>query len=325
MRNVRRASVIVPTLAPGGLGERRARQHEADRSVDPTVKLGFPEHWNNPDVRGALYAMHRRTCAYCGCYLPRNDRGDVEHFRPKARVDDDLGHGGYWWVAYNFDNYLLSCSTCNSVRKGNWFPLRPRSRRVTYDTRSKLPHEARVLFDPTIDSVEKYLRAEWEEELCPIRAQGGLAGVIRKQVEGTLKLFKINTDPDLVKERIAIRDTVLDAIDDGHPERVNKLAIRYSPHSLVAKQLLLDRAPAHLPTPEDELRWLLSDIVKTLDITLKLKNIEPEEIQRRKVDELLWSLAVIWCDPPVVTAKAVEDFLTREGILEDVREFYDQL
>jgi hypothetical protein len=38
--------------------------------------------WNNPDVRGALVAMHGRACAYCQEHLPEGDRGDVEHFRP---------------------------------------------------------------------------------------------------------------------------------------------------------------------------------------------------------------------------------------------------
>ena len=49
---------------------------------------------------GALYAMQGRVCAYCEQKLPESDRGDVEHFRPKSL---------YRWLAYAFENYLLSC------------------------------------------------------------------------------------------------------------------------------------------------------------------------------------------------------------------------
>ena len=55
------------------------------------------------------------------CLRCHNDRGDVEHFRPKSAVLDDPLHGGYWWLAYDFQNYLLSCSLCNRVRKKTRF------------------------------------------------------------------------------------------------------------------------------------------------------------------------------------------------------------
>src|SRR4051812_48090884 len=113
MRSIRRARVRVPTLAPGGTGRNKAAQNLAARKVDGNAELTFPDHWNESDVRGALYAAQGKVCAYCGCLLPRNDRGDVDHFRPKSRLRDDPSHGGDWWLAYVFDNYLLSCSTCN--------------------------------------------------------------------------------------------------------------------------------------------------------------------------------------------------------------------
>jgi hypothetical protein len=31
---------------------------------------------------------------------------------------------GYWWLAYDWSNYLLSCEVCNRVWKGNLFPIR---------------------------------------------------------------------------------------------------------------------------------------------------------------------------------------------------------
>jgi hypothetical protein len=64
-------------------------------------------------------------------------KGDVEHYRPKGRVDrlvvgpdgkakppEPLFTSGYHWLAYSWSNYILTCNTCNSVHKQNYFPLK---------------------------------------------------------------------------------------------------------------------------------------------------------------------------------------------------------
>src|SRR6266481_3442684 len=108
MRQVVRPEVRLPTLI-----EIEVKHGEGWKATG----VGGPPDglWNNPDVRGALYAMHGRACAYCEQHLPENDRGDVEHFRPESL---------YRWLAYAFDNYLLSCSICNRTLKRDRFPLR---------------------------------------------------------------------------------------------------------------------------------------------------------------------------------------------------------
>jgi hypothetical protein len=69
--------------------------------------------------------------------------GDVEHYRPKNAVWslnepgeelEDLVNvrgrkfnkdfdSGYWWLAYSWDNYLVSCPTCNQKWKSALFPI----------------------------------------------------------------------------------------------------------------------------------------------------------------------------------------------------------
>jgi uncharacterized protein (TIGR02646 family) len=320
-----RTGIAVPMLAEGGLGHRRGRQNERDREQNPVAKISFPDFWNETDVRGALYAMQGTTCAYCGCNLPANDRGDVEHFRPKTEVYGDPTHGGYWWLAYSFQNYLLSCSLCNRVRKQTRFPLRPRGTRTTYITRRNLSREARVLLDPSLDPIEEWLDVDWQNLLCPIQPIEGLCGAALRQVEGTLKLFKINVNPKLVKQRMRVRDHVLEALNNGRENQLSKMASRYSQHSLVVKRLLEDVAPRTLPTPEQELRWLIEDILEILDLTLDLDQTNPGEIQQREIDELLWSLAVLWRAPPAGRSADVENILNAAGIINDIQIFYDAL
>ncbi|MEM7205292.1 MAG: hypothetical protein AAF628_33865 [Planctomycetota bacterium] len=53
-------------------------------------------------------------CAYCEAPSQAVAHGDVEHYRPKSI---------YWWLAYNYDNYLVSCQLCNQKFKSNNFPV----------------------------------------------------------------------------------------------------------------------------------------------------------------------------------------------------------
>ncbi len=53
-------------------------------------------------------------CAYCEAPTSVVAYGDVEHFRPKSV---------YWWLAYCYENYLVSCQLCNQKYKGAKFPI----------------------------------------------------------------------------------------------------------------------------------------------------------------------------------------------------------
>ena len=328
MRSIRRARARVPTLAPGGVGWGRAAQDLAARKVDGNVELPFPEHWNESDVRGALYAAQGKVCAYCGSHLPRNDRGDIDHFRPKSCPRDDPFHGGYWWLAYVFDNYLLSCSTCNRIYKSNQFPLRPRARWITFHNRARLVREARLLLDPARDPIEQWLRVDWRKPLCPIHPAERLSSTARSQVSETLEVFHINKDPRLVRQRMKVVDAVDKDIKDGRITRARIRAIRYRAHSLIARQILIDKgeesAPCEealrLPTPQEELRWLLSSRLGDLDLALRLLEVHgPDKRAEQEKEEALWSLATLWCDPPGGTRAEVEAFLMENEVLDPVR------
>lgn len=86
-------------------------------------------------------------CVYCEEDIFRNQTGDIEHFRPIAKVEDETGrairirvrgrgrdHPGYYWLAYDWRNLLASCILCNRpskkhsggrlIGKRNLFPVR---------------------------------------------------------------------------------------------------------------------------------------------------------------------------------------------------------
>jgi hypothetical protein len=59
----------------------------------------------------------------------------VDHWRPKSSSRQALGQArvwpGYYWLAYSWDNLLLSCAFCNS-NKSDLFPLGDPSKRALH-------------------------------------------------------------------------------------------------------------------------------------------------------------------------------------------------
>lgn len=101
----------------------------------------FPDHWGKHKHLFIL-PQHDGKCAYCEVSVIAGMPGDVEHFRPKsfcqplskAKSNDDYAgkppyrrsgpkSAGYWWLAYDWSNYLLACNRCNSLWKKNQFPV----------------------------------------------------------------------------------------------------------------------------------------------------------------------------------------------------------
>lgn len=113
--------------------ETRALQDAIDRGESVTFKESLykrcKEFWFGDD------SPFHGKCAYCECDIKDFQHGDVEHFRPKGGVTDQLdraiNHPGYYWLAYDWQNLLPSCVACNQpmsvkgqkIGKHNRFPV----------------------------------------------------------------------------------------------------------------------------------------------------------------------------------------------------------
>ena len=52
--------------------------------------------WSDNAVKGFLYESQNHKCCYCERQRDKREM-DVEHFRPKAKVEENSKHPGYWW------------------------------------------------------------------------------------------------------------------------------------------------------------------------------------------------------------------------------------
>lgn len=183
MRSVRRQDVAAPpTLTEAdGPGERElkaVRAHRSDAAKrDKTYDFKAYKH---DDVKAALEKLFHGKCAYCETAYASTAPVDVEHFRPKAAVEDAPGHPGYWWLAMAWDNLLPSCIDCNrrrrqatptnttsladlnaravlSTGKKDAFPILANGHRAA-DEGADLAAEQALLLDPTRDNPAAHLR-----------------------------------------------------------------------------------------------------------------------------------------------------------------------
>lgn len=104
------------------------------------------------ELKDSLVKLSHGKCWYCESRQERSF-SDVDHFRPKKAVKEAPNHTGYWWLAFDYHNFRLSCQLCNRLYKeggkGNHFPLIDESCRV-YDSTHELSDEKPLLLDPTI-------------------------------------------------------------------------------------------------------------------------------------------------------------------------------
>lgn len=131
---VRTLSSSAPNKAP-----KKARAKTPKRA--PKVQPAIEPVWRQQSFKTLFATAQHNKCAYCEMPLTATYHGDVEHYRPIAKVealtagerDDTQGEPkrsvlgrevGYDWLAYTWSNYLLACSKCNAVWKRNQFPIR---------------------------------------------------------------------------------------------------------------------------------------------------------------------------------------------------------
>lgn len=136
-----------------------------------------------------------KKCAYCESRFGAVTPGDIEHYRPKSSIHTGAAElkPGYYWLAGDWENLLLSCPHCNRVRnhevpgqsqnillgKGSQFPLSDESKRVRkHDGDVTSESSSRLLLNPSVDRPEEHLSFD---EAGLVRPKlGGTQGAIGK-------------------------------------------------------------------------------------------------------------------------------------------------
>ncbi|MBX9402340.1 hypothetical protein K4L06_13580 [Lysobacter sp. BMK333-48F3] len=219
MRYVDRRGVAPPAslTRSDGAGARelkRARGHYRDKSAGSFAFAAY----KGADVAEAMRSLFAGKCAYCESFHSASSPTDVEHYRPKAGVEGDAAHRGYWWLAADWSNLLPSCALCNrrnglriaqpgmgraevsalapvTVGKGNLFPIR--GRRAS-GPRGDCEAEDPLLIDPTRRDPARHL--EWPQDKLSLLAPRFDGREPDPYGRATIDVLGLNRQ-DLVEER----------------------------------------------------------------------------------------------------------------------------
>lgn len=142
-------------------------------------------------------------CAYCEAPVRVDQHGDIEHWRPKRAVSDLEGkpveHPGYYWLAYDWTNLLLSCITCNQKWKRTRFPVKGQHASQPGAESDEQP----LLLNPLSDDPEQHLYVD----------RSGVMIARTDRGKASITVCGLNRE-ELVKERL-YHTVVIGALIEG--------------------------------------------------------------------------------------------------------------
>jgi uncharacterized protein (TIGR02646 family) len=118
-----------------------------------------PGIYGNKEVKEKLIQLQGYKCCFCEAKIGHISYGDVEHFRPKGgwvQNDEEINKPGYYWLAYEWENLLLSCQLCNQRYKKNYFPLINEAERALNHNFS-ISDELPEFIHPANDNPEEFI------------------------------------------------------------------------------------------------------------------------------------------------------------------------
>jgi hypothetical protein len=211
-----------------------AKRSSSKPKAKPPEK--FPAAWSN--FKADLSKAQYRKCAFCEGFAIGQGFGDVEHFAPKAELealgDDETTWGierenlaivtgrtpvavsqtGYWWLAYDWDNYILACTICNQQWKRAIFPIK--------EARTRPPAQG--------DAETIYLLHPFRGEAPKDHLESGPLGEVKAKNNGgavspygreTIRTLGLDR-PSLREQRRSIASKThkkIDALTDATPAR----------------------------------------------------------------------------------------------------------
>lgn len=200
-------------------------------------KFNEPDGQNSwSEIKPVFMRLQYNKCAFCDRQLSGLPQGriehDVEHFRPKNKVKNwtprknfssrfPLGaatNKGYHLLAYNIFNYATSCKPCNTVLKGNYFPIASQ-RVMDSDDFEKLRLEMPYLIYPISDFDDDPEDLITYQGILPIPKYR--RGHKHQRARVTIDFFALDTRDDLLRLRAEIIRNIWVAFRALENHRIN--------------------------------------------------------------------------------------------------------
>ncbi|GAB3791854.1 hypothetical protein GCM10028819_00990 [Spirosoma humi] len=190
-------------------------QAQRQKALAEKATHNFSSYHYRDSTIETLRKIYKYKCGYCETHESAGASLRVDHFRPKAGVKDVPNHEGYYWLAYEWSNLILSCEKCNG-RKLHSFPLQNEANRVSKpDLDSKgfptndccradksiLLAEHPLLLNPELDDPDKHL----------IFRPNGTVDSKTERGKKSIELYFLERD-ELIKNRKNMTDDIIEKL-----------------------------------------------------------------------------------------------------------------
>lgn len=154
-------------------------------------------------LKDAFLLVADGRCPICGSDLSRYS--DIDHYYPKKR---------YWWMAYEYENYLILCEPCNSSAKRTHFPFgRIKLEESTQSTFIPL------LINPIYEDIFSYFELEFitRRKLCFVKPSKKLVkdSIEYQKAIATINIYdlnnkrvKANSSKKAIKPKTKLRSSI---------------------------------------------------------------------------------------------------------------------
>ena len=157
--------------------------------------------WTDDRIRDWLLAQFSNKCWYTEAKESISPI-HVDHYRPKGRLRVDYadeGVEGYWWLAFDWNNYRIAGWLINS-KKNDVFPILHGSRALPGDAAS-LELECPVLIDPRREEARLISYEKQDEEVCIAVRAAGIDATDGFRVDKTIEVLGLNIRVKLNQKR----------------------------------------------------------------------------------------------------------------------------
>jgi hypothetical protein len=191
-------------------------QEETQKAIDSVAKGEKPivneKLYKRESIKKSYFvskgAPFYGRCAYCESPIKDNQYPQVEHFRPKAGIKDENGkvinfkdengndtgepHLGYYWLAYDWCNLLVSCQVCNNL-KSTIFPVVGQHAQSPNDEVNEKPLLINPISDLEEDNPENHLTVK-----------DGTIYEVNESIRGRMciETFKLNGRDGILESRV---------------------------------------------------------------------------------------------------------------------------
>lgn len=161
-------------------------------------------HWRDAGLLDYLKTLSDGKCWYTEAKFTA-EYPQLEHFRPKSHARNENWvkcHEGYWWLAFDLENYRLSKPMPNA-KKGTYFPLRERVMAVCTPGVA-VTRESPMFLDPTNEGDAELIsfNSHGQPEPCS-EPPVDLDDWDRQRIEFSIKRYGLD-DAELCDQRKAL-------------------------------------------------------------------------------------------------------------------------